>query len=247
MLLEFGGVLARASRRSQPTGPSRTTLSQSEIERMGRRTTSPSRLSSSDEFVRFAPAEDLAMRRLVNEIESEQGVQPTIWEHDIPKHGLSGGQMLDVNDTHNKLLPEAESALARGDIAYVEWQIESVLDTFQVSLDAESDAYQKLGMEILRQYALYLPPEASKQRSKDGPCRRRDLPGLARKSAEGETLRAAFTGWQKDRQPAPGTLAEYQRAVDLFIELHGDLAVADIKKSHARKFREALQRKYRNG
>jgi integrase len=95
-------------------------------------------------------------------------------------------------------------------------------------------------MEILRQYVLYL--RASKKRSKGEPIPTPKLPEIGtRTSAEGETLRAAFTGWQKDRQPAPGTLAEYQRAVDLFIELHGDLAVVDIKKSHARKFREALQ------
>jgi hypothetical protein len=33
----------------------------------------------------------------------------------------------------------------------------------------------------------------------------------------------------------------YQRAVEMFIQLHGDMVVADIKKTHARTFREALQ------
>jgi integrase len=37
------------------------------------------------------------------------------------------------------------------------------------------------------------------------------------------------------------TVHEYERAVEMFIELHGDLSVAEIKKPHARKFREAVQ------
>ena len=35
--------------------------------------------------------------------------------------------------------------------------------------------------------------------------------------------------------------AEYERAIRLFSELHGDLPIAQIKRSHARQFREALQ------
>jgi len=36
-------------------------------------------------------------------------------------------------------------------------------------------------------------------------------------------------------------LAEYERATRLFSELHGELPIAQIKRSHARSFREALQ------
>ena len=36
-------------------------------------------------------------------------------------------------------------------------------------------------------------------------------------------------------------VSEYKRAVEMFIQLHGDLPVAAIKKSHAREYREALQ------
>jgi hypothetical protein len=56
-----------------------------------------------------------------------------------------------------------------------------------------------------------------------------------------ESLRAAFEGWQKARNPSSGTLAEYERAIRLFTELHGDMPVVNIKRSHARQFREALQ------
>ena len=57
----------------------------------------------------------------------------------------------------------------------------------------------------------------------------------------GGTLRDAFDGWNKERARPAGTVHEYKRAVDMFIQLHGDLPVASIKKSHARLYREALQ------
>jgi integrase len=57
----------------------------------------------------------------------------------------------------------------------------------------------------------------------------------------GGTLSEALSGWQKERTPSQGVLAEYQRAIRLFSELHGDLPIVQIKRSHARKFCEELQ------
>jgi len=57
----------------------------------------------------------------------------------------------------------------------------------------------------------------------------------------GGALKDALAGWQKERLPSPGVLAEYERATRLFSELHGDLPITQIKRSHARSFREALQ------
>jgi integrase len=57
----------------------------------------------------------------------------------------------------------------------------------------------------------------------------------------GGTLRVAFEGWEKERVRPTGTVHEYKRAVEMFIQLHGDLAVLEIKRSHALKYREAIQ------
>lgn len=57
----------------------------------------------------------------------------------------------------------------------------------------------------------------------------------------GGTLRHAVEGWEKERARPSGTVHEYKRAVEMFIQLHGDMPVADIKKRHAREFRDALQ------
>jgi integrase len=64
---------------------------------------------------------------------------------------------------------------------------------------------------------------------------------LAESGAVGGTFRDAFEGWNKERPRGKGTVHEYKRAVEMFIQLHGDLPVAAYKKSHARQYREALQ------
>jgi integrase len=57
----------------------------------------------------------------------------------------------------------------------------------------------------------------------------------------GETLRVAFEGWKKAKTRPKNTSDEYERAINQFVELQGDLPIVQIKRSHAREFREALQ------
>lgn len=67
------------------------------------------------------------------------------------------------------------------------------------------------------------------------------LAGISRGLAASGTLREAFEGWKKERDRPDGTLHEYGRAIEMFIQLHGNLPILEIKRSHARTFREALQ------
>ena len=59
--------------------------------------------------------------------------------------------------------------------------------------------------------------------------------------SESATLRAAHEGWKKSATRPANTLREFKYAVDRFTELHGDLPVAQIKRPHVLRFREALQ------
>lgn len=65
------------------------------------------------------------------------------------------------------------------------------------------------------------------------------------------TLSTAFEGWKRARNRSPRTAQEYEYAIKLFGELHGDIPLAAVRKSHARQFREALQavpiRRFRTG
>ena len=123
----------------------------------------------------------------------EDGEEPPEWNEPIPKYGFSGGQMADLADFLALRTPEAEAALARGDITYVDWQIEHALETFQINLDRQSAAYRQLGLAILREHVRAL--RAIKQRSQGEPI---ETPTVsvphAGMVAEGEIIRAAFEG-----------------------------------------------------
>jgi integrase len=107
-------------------------------------------------------------------------------------------------------------------------------------LDTRGDAYKALGVAILRANVKAL--RAIAQRTKGEPIETPQLIGpVSTGEAKGETLTGAFEGWQKARTPAVGTIAEYKRAIDLFIELHGDMPIVNIGKRQAREFRQALQ------
>jgi integrase len=155
-------------------------------------------------------------------------------------HGLSQGQIADANATMKEVLPEAEAALAQGNIGHIEYQIEQVLNAFQINLDHKSAAYRELGLALLR--AEVRAFRAIQQRQAGEPIETPPLPAIdLAQPPSGETLRAAFEGWKRDRERSPRTLIDYDRATKLFVELHGDMPVAQIRRSHARQFREALQ------
>jgi hypothetical protein len=134
-----------------------------------------------------------------------------------------------------------QEALALGDITAVEDDVSLLLADFEINLDRKTPAYRELGMQALRAYVRAL--QAIDKRNAGEPI---ETPKFTRGPLSsplggGGTLRNAIAGWEKERERPTGTVYEYKRAVELFIQLHGDIQVAEIKKSHAREFREALQ------
>jgi integrase len=238
VLMEFDAILARAAETLKQK-PLRTSLTPSEIARMAEYHYAWM-LANHDEALRQGPFTEAEERKFMRQFALEDGEEPPVWNEPIPQFGLSGGQMADLADFLALRTPEAEAALARGDITYVDWQIEHALETFQINLDRPSAAYRQLGLVILREHVRAL--RAIRQRSQGEPIETPPVVLIsAGRTGEGETISAAFEGWKKARGPSPTTALEYQRAIRLFVELHGDLPVAQIKRSHARTFREALQ------
>jgi integrase len=133
-----------------------------------------------------------------------------------------------------------QEALALGDITVVEDHVSLLLSDFQIGLDRKSASYRELATLALQAYVRAL--QAIGKRNAGEPV---ETPKLTRgdlsASAAGGTLRDAFEGWNKERTRTAGTVHEYKRAVEMFTQLHGDLALTAIKKSHARDFRQALQ------
>jgi hypothetical protein len=70
-----------------------------------------------------------------------------------------------------------------------------------------------------------------------------------RKNSTGTDLRSAYDGWAKMENRPVSTTLEFSRAIERFIELHGNLGVASINRKHVREFREAAQQvpKHRSG
>lgn len=161
----------------------------------------------------------------------------------VPEAGLSDREVYKRTDTLEFDLAVSSRALARGDYIVIREELEELLHTFQLShLERKSAAYRKLGMAVLTQHVRGL---------KDIERRNAGEPIETPKSANvlldisaphgGATLREALEGWKKERERPEDGVHEYTRAVEMFIEVHGNLAIADIKRSHASQFREALR------
>jgi hypothetical protein len=137
--MEFDKIIAQAEAQLK-VRPLRTTLSAIEIKLLAEYYYA-NKLAMHDEYLRVAPEEELALRKLTPS-------EP--WSAPVPAFGLSQGQMADGNATIPAVLHEAEVALAQGNIAHIAVQIDQVLDTFQINLDQSSAAYRALGLTLLR-------------------------------------------------------------------------------------------------
>jgi integrase len=235
-LLELNGIISGAEARLADK-PARTTLSQSEITRMSGYFFAD--LLRGDERMRRDGFDPVATREAL----IEHGIAPedvsSVMMADPPnvrpRYGLSDTELQKHTAATEELLPRAERALAKGDIEQVSNATSDVLDAFGIDLDPDSAAYRELGLSLLKRLvtALHVIQQRGEGKWTDTP----PTPAVISTEAavSGDTLRSAFVGWQKARNPSPGTLSEYDRAIKLFTELHG------IKRSHARQFREALQ------
>ncbi|RQH12453.1 site-specific integrase [Bradyrhizobium sp. RP6] len=160
----------------------------------------------------------------------------------VPEFGLSDREIYKRTDTLEFDLAVSAPALARGDVSVIGEELDQLLDEFQLNLDRKSASYRKLGMAVLAAHVRAL--RDIERRNAGEPV---ETPASAYASPEapsgeqGGTLREAFEGWKKERDRPEGTVHEYGRAVEMFIQLHGDLPVLKMRRSHARTFREALQ------
>jgi integrase len=158
----------------------------------------------------------------------------------LPEAGLSDREVVKRAELLDFRLPAAAAALAKGDITHIREELDELLSAFQLNLDRASVAYRKLGMAVLAAHVRALKDVERRNAGEPIETPAFDLDGNL-KADKGGSLREALSGWEKERVRPAGTVHEYKRAVELFIQMHGDLPVAEIKRAHAREFREALQ------
>jgi integrase len=158
----------------------------------------------------------------------------------LPEAGLSDREVFKRAEHLSWELSVTTEALARGNIAMIREELDELLDAYQINLDPKCEAYRRLAMAVLGAHVKAL--RDIERRSGGEPVDTPHIPEfLGEAAAVGGSLRDAFEGWDKERTRPEDTVSEYKRAVEMFIQLHGDLPVAAIRRPHARQFREALQ------
>jgi hypothetical protein len=229
--IEFDRLLAKAEAQLKER-PLRSSLAHVEIKRIA------------DFFLASALAVD-EQRRITGKgddplfvsVDARRAMEALALE---PGRGLSPRTMEAIQNDTAFVLAATEDQLARGDIRLIQGEVDELLNVFQINLDPNCADYFKLARAVQVAAVKYL--RAVLARQKGEPI---ETPAVIAPNQEGTpgsgTLKDALAGWQKERAPSPGVLAEYERATRLFSELHGELPIAQIKRSHARSFREALQ------
>jgi integrase len=239
LLMEFDRILAQAEALSAKL-PLRTSLSDKEIERIAEYHYA-SVLAGDEEMRRDGTGSEAGFQSIARQL-TDAGVEFHTPFHvgSVPEYGLSEREMQKYSADIDVYIALTQHALARGDISTIREDIEELLFIFRFNLDPKSDAFRKLGMAVLRKYMEAL--RAIERRHKGEPVETPKVPIVdGGEAPEGETIKKAFEGWKKSKNPAPYALREFAYAISRFVELHGDLPVHAITRKTVREFREALQ------
>lgn len=240
--MEFDQIIGRAEAQLKER-PLRTSLSDIEIKRIADFFLAHE--LASDEERRIDGRGDDPMYASLHEQLTEAGVEfPTRYDLKSltlePGRGLSQRMMEKIQEDATDMLSVAEDDLARGDIRHIRYEVNELLKVFQINLDQNCADYFRLARAVQVGFVKYLRAVLARHRGEPVETPPLIEPNQDSAPATG-TLKDALAGWQKERDPSPGVYAEYERAIRLFSELHGELPIAQIKRPHARLFREALQ------
>jgi hypothetical protein len=130
--------------------------------------------------------------------------------------------------------------LRRGDIGFIRYELNELLQVFRINLDPNCADYRKVALAVIKANVRALKDIAARNRGEpiDTP---KLLEPLSTSTVRGEGLDAAYDGWLKVKKRSASAIREFAHAITRFKELHGDLAITQITRRHVREFREALQ------
>ncbi|MDA9432083.1 hypothetical protein XH88_09865 [Bradyrhizobium sp. CCBAU 51627] len=242
VLAEFDRIIAKAKASLAATTVSvvkRISLNETEIKRMAEWVYA--KALAWDERGRFTGREE--EKRRYAELERLEGpLPPPRFPHDdwpqfgVPRE-LYEEEAAELLDT----LQEMRKAAAMGDISAVQDHVQEAMWAFNIELDEHSAAYLRLGTACLHSYLRSLEDIRKRDEGITVETPTVALPSTAATTADGGTLKDALEGWKKHRARPKRTGDEFSRSVEMFIQLHGNMPVAAIKKAHALEFRKALQ------
>ena len=144
-------------------------------------------------------------------------------------------------DALSDILRDCQQQFAVGDVSFAEHRAQNALAAFGITLDLASTAYRNLCIESAKAFLKALDDIGLRYVGAIIDTPRLPNPTGAGAQGEGGTLQGALEGWKRHRTRPKRTVDEFERSVDMFIQLHGNMSVAAIKKVHALEYRKALQ------
>ena len=211
------------------------------------------RLLEEDEEVRFEGTGDAEVFGTVaHQLESVPGAQP-LWRDDqvIADYGLSEREHIKLIERQKHLGPYYRSALSRGDISVVFDEVDELLEEHGLRLDRDTESYRRLAREVLK--ANVKADEAFDQRlhgkvvetpapSKQQPAATivHAAPAPATTQPGSISCSQLWDQYASERQLPTKTISDFGAYMHRFIELHGDLPVTTVARTHARSFRDAM-------
>ena len=154
--------------------------------------------------------------------------------------GLSDRMMHKIEESASVVLPAVREALARGNADFIRFELNELRQVFRINLDPNCSDYRKLALAAMRAEVRALEDILARHRG--APIESPKLlepAGVIGTPSSDCGLRAAYEGWLKVAPRRKSTSMEFARGIERFIELHGDLEVAQINRGHVRQFRDA--------
>jgi hypothetical protein len=128
--------------------------------------------------------------------------------------GLSDRMMHKVKESASVVLPALKGALARGNVEFIRYELNELLQVFRINLDPNCSDYRKLALAVMRAEVRAL--EAIQARHRGEPIESPKLvePGDGVSSlSSGCRLRAAYEGWLKVAPRRKSTSMEFARGM----------------------------------
>jgi integrase len=154
--------------------------------------------------------------------------------------GLSDRMMHKIEEDISIVLPAAKEALARGNVNFIRYELNSLLQIFRINLDPACVDYRKVALAVIKAFVRALEDVGARHRGDAI-----DSPSLIEPNSSAPvsscSLRAAYDGWNKMDARKISSQLEFSHGIERFIELHGDMDVALINRGHVREFRSAAQ------
>ena len=131
------------------------------------------------------------------------------------------------------------SRLWRGNVDFIRYELNELLQVFRINLDPNCPDYRKLALAVMRAFVRALEDIQARHRGEPIESPKLLEPAADGAPSSGCRLRAAYQGWLKVAPRRKSTSMEFARGIERFIELHGDLEVSQINRGHVREFRDA--------